>query len=178
MKTSKAIHSPISKNRRNTREWKRALWGQLCFVILGFSFVIGGIVISTIGTTSIFVPTDIEFICMPPEMLNEINSRLIPVIAHDRAGFGSALFSVGLLVLMTALWGYYEGAHWVWKTLLFGGIPAFSAGILTHFFIGYTTFIHLFPAYFALVIYILGLILSKDFLNGVRRKNEKTANAC
>lgn len=162
--TKGAIHSPVSKNRRNTSNWKKSLWGQLCFVILGFSFVIGGVVISTIGTTSIFVPTDIGFICIPPEILNEMNNRLIPVIAHDRAGFGSALFSVGLLVLMMALWGYHEGAKWVWYSFLFGGIPAFSAGILTHFFIGYTTFIHLLPAYIALLLYIAGLILSKGFL--------------
>ncbi|MBY0123151.1 dihydroorotate dehydrogenase [Bacillus sp. S/N-304-OC-R1] len=171
IKTNRVFDSPISKNRRNTSEWKRALWGQLCFVILGFSFVIGGIVISIIGTTSIFVPTDIDYICIPPEILSEINNRLIPVIAHDRAGFGSALFSVGLLVLMTALWGYNEGAKWIWNTLLFGGIPAFCAGILTHFFIGYTTFIHLLPAYFALVIYILGLILSKDFLQANEKRD-------
>ncbi|QED47070.1 dihydroorotate dehydrogenase [Cytobacillus dafuensis] len=162
--TKTAIHSPLSKNRRNTFAWKKVIWGQLCFVILGFSFVIGGIVISTIGTTSIFVSTDIGYICIPPKVINNINSNLIPVIAHDRAGFGSALLSVGLLVLMTALWGFQQGANWVWKTFLIGGIPAFSAGIFTHFIIGYTTFIHLLPAYFALIIYIIGLILSKPFL--------------
>ncbi|MEH7523691.1 dihydroorotate dehydrogenase [Bacillus sp. JJ1503] len=172
--TKGAIHSPVSKNRRNTSNWKKSLWGQLCFVILGFSFVIGGVVISTIGTTSIFVPTDTGFICIPPEILNEINNRLIPVIAHDRAGFGSALFSVGLLVLMMALWGFHEGAKWVWYSFLFGGLPAFSAGILTHFFIGYTTFIHLLPAYFALLLYIAGLILSKGFLfDSENLQNEK-----
>lgn len=175
IKTKGAIHSPLSKNRRNTPEWRKALWGQLCFVILGFSFVIGGIVISTIGTTSIFVPTDIGFICIPPDVLNEINDRLIPVIAHDRAGFGSALFSVGLLVLMTALWGFQEGAKWVWTTFLFGGIPAFAAGIVTHFIIGYTTFIHLLPAYFAIVIYVIGLLLSKGFLTG--NQQSKTIEA-
>ncbi|MEH7343095.1 dihydroorotate dehydrogenase [Bacillus sp. JJ1532] len=172
--TKGAIHSPVSKNRRNTSNWKKSLWGQLCFVILGFSFVIGGVVISTIGTTSIFVPTDTGFICIPPEILNEINNRLIPVIAHDRAGFGSALFSVGLLVLMMALWSFHEGAKWVWYSFLFGGLPAFSAGILTHFFISYTTFIHLLPAYFALLLYIAGLILSKGFLfDSENLQNEK-----
>ncbi|KAB2337074.1 dihydroorotate dehydrogenase [Cytobacillus depressus] len=167
--TKKAIHSPRSKNRKNTRSWKKSLWGQLCFVVLGFSFVIGGIVISTIGATSIFVPTDIGFICLPPEILHEINNRLIPVIAHDRAGFGSALFSVGLLVLMVALWGFNQGAKWVWHTFLLGGIPAFLAGILTHFFIGYTTFIHLLPAYFALLLYVAGLVLSREFLLNMQK---------
>ncbi|MFE8703139.1 dihydroorotate dehydrogenase [Cytobacillus sp. FJAT-54145] len=163
-KTTGASHTPLSMNLKNSHSWKRSLWGQLCFVTLGFSFVIGGVVISAIGISSVFVNTDLTYICMTPELMDSINSRLIPLIAHDRAGFGSALISVGLLVLMMALWGFHEGARWIWKTFLIGGIPAFSAGILTHFIIGYTTFIHLLPAYFALALYLLGLYLSKDFL--------------
>lgn len=159
---SHAEHA-MSKNRTNHPAWKKSLWGQLSFVILGFSFVLGGIVISTIGVTGVFVPTDLIYICMSSEQLNEINDRLIPVIAHDRAGLGSSLISVGLLVLMLALWGFQQGEKWVWYTFLIGGIPAFSAGIIIHFTIGYTTFFHLVPAYFALLLYIIGLVLSKDF---------------
>lgn len=159
---SHAEHA-MSKNRTNHYAWKKSLWGQLSFVILGFSFVLGGMVISTIGATGVFVPTDLVYICMSSEQLQEINDRLIPVIAHDRAGLGSSLISVGLLVLMLALWGFQQGAKWVWYTFLIGGIPAFSAGIIIHFTIGYTTFIHLVPAYFALLLFVIGLVFSKDF---------------
>ncbi|WP_430517028.1 dihydroorotate dehydrogenase [Bacillus infantis] len=158
-----ANQRPCSINRKNTAAWRKSLWGQLCFVILGFSFVVGGISISAIGATGVFVQTDIGYICMTPEQMNNLNERLIPLIAHDRAGFGSALFSVGLLVLMTALWGFRQGEKWVWRMLLIGGIPAFAAGILTHFYIGYTTFFHLFPAYFAFGLYIAGLVLTRRF---------------
>ncbi|MBT2641008.1 dihydroorotate dehydrogenase [Bacillus sp. ISL-41] len=165
VKTRKANQSPISKNRENSPSWKKAVYGQLLFVILGFSFVLGGIVISTIGATSVFVDTDLKYICMTPEQLNAMNEKLIPVIAHDRAGFGSALFSVGLLVLTLSLWGFHEGSAWVWRTFMIGGIPAFAAGIFTHFYIGYIDFIHLLPAYFALALYIGGLLLTKDYFN-------------
>lgn len=159
---------PRSKNLTNHPAWKKSLWGQLSFVTLGFSFVLGGIVISTIGVTGVFVPTDLLYICMTPEQLTEINNRLIPVIAHDRAGLGSALLSVGLLVLMLALWGFHEGEKWIWYSFLIGGIPAFSAGVFIHFVIGYTSFFHLLPAYFALFLFIVGLVLSKDFfLKGI-----------
>jgi dihydroorotate dehydrogenase len=171
-KTRHSNQSPASVNRTNHAIWKKAVYGQLLFVILGFSFVLGGIVISTIGATSVFVDTDLQYICMTPEQMNALNEKLIPVIAHDRAGFGSALLSVGLLVLMLALWGFHEGATWMWRTLLFGGIPAFSTGILTHLYIGYTDFIHLLPAYFALALYTAGLWLSKDYL---KMKHVKTA---
>ncbi|MCM3619534.1 dihydroorotate dehydrogenase [Sutcliffiella horikoshii] len=166
-KTKQISGTPSSLNRFNDKSWKVGVLGQLAFVLLGFSFVIGGIIISGIGVSSVFVATDIQYICMPPEMLESFNQNLIPVLAHDRAGFGSALLSVGLLVLTMALWGYQQGNKWVWWTFLIGGMPAFIAGIYIHFAIGYTTFVHLLPAYFALVLYILGLLLSYRFLQKI-----------
>lgn len=154
---------PTSKNRTNHIAWEKSLWGQLSFVSLGISFIFAGIYISIVGVTGVFIPTDLLYICMNPEQLKEINDRLIPVIAHDRAGFGSALISVGLLVLMLALWGFQQGEKWVWYTFLIGGIPAFSAGIVTHFVIGYTTFIHLLPAYLGVLLFVAGLVLTRDF---------------
>lgn len=154
---------PSSKNRTNHVAWKKSLWGQLSFVSLGISFILAGIFISIVGMTEVFIPTDLMYICMNPEQLKELNDRLIPVIAHDRAGFGSALISVGLLVLMLALWGFQQGEKWVWYTFLIGGIPAFSAGIITHFVIGYTTFIHLLPAYLGVLLFVVGLVLTRDF---------------
>lgn len=167
--TKQASEVSSSRNRTNHKVWKKALYGQLCFTVLGFSFVLGGLIISTIGITNVFVSTDIQYICMTIEQMNNITEKLIPVIAHDRAGFGSALISVGLLVLMLSLWGFHQGEKWVWYTYLFGGIPAFSAGIITHFIIGYTTTIHLLPAYFALFLYIAGLILSRGYFHETRR---------
>ncbi len=153
-----------SVNRINNRAWKKSLWGQLVFVSLGFGLTTAGLVISFIGVNGVFVKTDLAFICMSPEQLTAINDRLIPVIAHDRAGLGSALVSVGLLVLMVALWGFQEGQRWVWFTLLFGGIPAFGAAIAIHFVIGYTSFIHLAPAYLALLLFAAGLWGAREFL--------------
>jgi dihydroorotate dehydrogenase len=164
IKSRNAKGSPSSTNLLDTPAWKWSLYGQLSFVILGASLAVGGVVISMVGVTQVFVPTDISYLCMPPDMLNEFNERLIPVIAHDRAGFGSALFSVGLLVLMLALWGIREGESWVWWTFTIGAIPAFAAGIATHFIIGYTNFFHLLPAYFALLLYVIGVICTGPFL--------------
>ncbi|WP_342515453.1 dihydroorotate dehydrogenase [Sutcliffiella sp. FSL R7-0096] len=164
-KTKRISGTPSSPNRLNNKSWKVGIFGQLAFVVLGFSFVMGGVIISGIGVSSVFVATDIQYICMPPEMLERFNQNLIPVLAHDRAGFGSALLSVGLLVLTLALWGYQQGNQWVWWTFLIGGLPAFIAGIYIHFAIGYTTFIHLLPAYFALGLYLTGLVLSYRFLH-------------
>ncbi|MFD1851417.1 dihydroorotate dehydrogenase [Oceanobacillus bengalensis] len=159
-----ATYTPYSSHGKNDRAWQYGLYGQLMFITLGFLLVVGGIVISTIGVTNVFVSTDLSFLCMSPQMLDNISSNLIPVIAHDRAGFGSALVSVGLLVLMLSLWGFRQGERWVWNTLALGALPAFIAGIGTHFYIGYTTFTHLLPVYFLVIVYLLGLVFSYPFL--------------
>jgi dihydroorotate dehydrogenase len=165
IKTKHIQETPSSTNKWNHRLWKRSLLGQLAFVILGFSFVLGGMIISYIGISNIFVETDLHYISMTPGTVHAFNERLIPVIAHDRAGFGSALLSVGLLVLMLSLWGFQQGNKWLWWTLCIGGIPAFATGIGVHFAIGYTTFIHLLPAYFALGLYSVGLATTFHFFH-------------
>ncbi|MEI7027958.1 hypothetical protein [Paenibacillus sp. y28] len=151
-------------NLRNDRSWRLAQWGQLLFVILGFALAIGGIVISVVGITGIFVATDLEFLCTTPDMLAQINERLLPLIAHDRAGFGGALFSNALALLATALWGLQQGQRWLWWTLLVGGFPGFLAGFSVHAAIGYTDFWHLAPAYFAFALYAAGLVLLYPYL--------------
>ncbi|MFD2924302.1 dihydroorotate dehydrogenase [Halobacillus naozhouensis] len=162
--TKRSYAHPGSINRSNHSAWQKANWGQLLFVLLGSLIAIGGVVIMFIGMTHVFVPTDITFLCVTPDMLQSLNERLIPVIAHDRAGFGGALVSVGVLVLLLSLWGFREGESWVWNTLAVGAPPAFVAGLATHFVIGYTSFYHLLPAYLLVVIYVLGLVLSYPYL--------------
>lgn len=166
VKTKGIKRTPKSRNRRNDLAWRKGVIGQFCFVMLGFSFVLGGVIIAGIGVTGVFVPTDLQYICMPADLIQSFNDRLISVIAHDRAGFGGAMISVGLLVLMSALWGFQSGNTWLWWMFLIGGLPAFVAGIYVHIMIGYTTFIHLLPAYIALALFFGGLYFSKSYLIG------------
>jgi len=148
----------------NDRHWQLALWGQLCFVVIGFGLTAAGLVISLIGITRVFVPEDLAYLCATPEMLDAINTRLIPLIAHDRAGFGGALVSDGLAVLLISLWGIRRGARWIWWTLLLAGLPGFAAGIGIHYAVGYIDFWHLFPAFVALLFYLAGLVLTYPYL--------------
>lgn len=149
---------------RNDREWQLALWGQLMFVALGFALAVGGLVIAGVGITRVFVPTDLSFLCASPEALAALNDRLLPLIAHDRAGFGGALFSDAVAITATALWGVQRGERWLWWTFLAAGLPGFVAGLSVHAAIGYTDFIHLLPAYAAVALYVAGLILLYPYL--------------
>lgn len=151
-------------NLHNSAVWRRGLWGQLCFIIVGASLCIGGIVIAYVGITDVFVPQDIGYLCTTRDALDLANPQLVPLIAHDRAGFGGALLSDAIGILIVALWGLQQGARWQWWTLLWSGSPGFIAGLSVHYAIGYTDFVHLLPAYFVLVVYIAGLILLYPYL--------------
>ncbi|MDF2682882.1 MAG: hypothetical protein K0R47_4072, partial [Brevibacillus sp.] len=158
----------------NDSVWLRAQWGQCCFVVLGFGLAIGGLTISFVGITTVFVPTDLAYLGLTVQQLNAWNDHIIPLIAHDRAGFGGALFSLAVAITASALWGVNQGESWLWWTFLWGGLPGFTAGLLIHVHIGYMDFIHLLPVYIAVLLYVVGLYLMYPFLVG--RAGEREAS--
>jgi dihydroorotate dehydrogenase len=149
---------------RNDRAWRRSLAAQLLFVTCGVGFMIGGATIAVVGISSIFVQTDLTFLHTTPAVLSCANPRLAPLIAHDRAGFGGVLFADGVAVALTVMWGFRRGARWLWWTLLASAIPGFGATLAVHIAIGYVDFWHLAPVYFALVLYVAGLALAREYL--------------
>lgn len=145
-------------------ERRRALWGQLLMIGVGGGLFVAGAVISTVGLTSVFVPTDLDFLGTSSEALHAANQHLPSFIAHDRAGFGGALMGAGLAVLLISLWGWRRGERWVWWSLLigcaFGTVPVLAI----HFAIGYTHFEHLLPVYVLVVVVVVALALSRAYL--------------
>lgn len=158
----------------NDSVWLRAQWGQCCFVVLGFGLAIGGLTISFVGITTVFVPSDLAYLGLTVQQLSAWNDHIIPLIAHDRAGFGGALFSLSVAITASALWGVNQGESWLWWTFLWGGLPGFAAGLLIHVHIGYMDFIHLLPVYIAVLLYVVGLYLMYPFLVG--RAGEREAS--
>jgi dihydroorotate dehydrogenase len=140
------------------------LWGQLLFIILGAALAVGGLTIAFIGVTDVFVQTDLAYLSYSLVELQLLNDKLIPLIAHDRAGFGGALFSDAIVLLAISLWGIAQGEKWLWWTLLIGGFPALYAGLGVHMTIGYTDFIHLLPLYIAILLYVTGLFLLYPYM--------------
>jgi len=147
----------------NDRRWLRAQWGQLALVALGAGFLIGGLTIATVGERGVFVHEDLDFLRTTATALHAINPRLVPLVAHDRAGFGGALISDGVAFLLTALWGIRRGAQWVWWTLLWSGLPGFVAAVSIHAAVGYDNLMHLAPVGIALVLWAVGLGLSYGY---------------
>jgi dihydroorotate dehydrogenase len=152
-------------NLHNDWRWRWGLWGQLIFVVHGAGLIGAGLMISGIGVTSVFVHEDLEFMQTTAEALTQANPKLLPLVAHDRASFGGMLVASGILVLLTALWGFRQGSYWLWWTLLLGGLPAYAAGIGVHLAVGYTNLWHLAPAIGGFAFFTAGLGLCYPYLS-------------
>jgi hypothetical protein len=142
----------------------RALWGQLLMIGVGGGLTGAGMVISTVGLTRVFVPTDLSFLSTTSARLRSVDPHLLPFIAHDRAGFGGALIGGGLAVLLISLWGWRRGERWVWWSLLLGWLFGTAPALGIHFAIGYTHFEHLLPVYVLVGVVVCALVLSKPYL--------------
>jgi dihydroorotate dehydrogenase len=144
--------APGSSDRPGLRSW-----GQFMFVAIGSGLVLAGLSLATIGVTVVFVPEDLVFMDTSRPVLDAASPRLIPMIAHDRASLGGVLACNGLMVLLTALWGFRRGARWLWWTLLASGVPGFVAALGTHYAVGYIDPGHLAPALAGAALYVVGL---------------------
>jgi hypothetical protein len=119
---------------------------------------IGGLTILTVGMTCVFVPQDLQFMGLNVADMNRINPRLVPLIAHDRAGFGGGVCVSGL-VLASCIWCGAPSRS-LWQVLALAGFVGFSTAIGVHPAVGYTSLTHLAPAILGAVGYTCGLLLT------------------
>jgi len=151
---------------RDDAAWRRALVGQLGFVGLSLGLIVAGVTISAIACLQVFVHTDLQFLGTDRATLAAANPRLLPLVAHDRAGFGNALAADGLAVLLVTLWGMRRGARWVWWSLVASGTVGFAGVLWIHARIGYVAAAHLAPAYLAAAVFAACAWLTHGFLAG------------
>jgi dihydroorotate dehydrogenase len=144
--------------------WRLAQWGQLLLIAEAIAVIAAGATICTIGSTSVFVPEDLEFMQTTAKNLRAANPRLVPVVAHDRASFGGMLLSVGLATLLPALWGIRQGSTWLWWMFALAGTIGYGATLAVHLHVGYTSPMHLAPAVGGLALLWLALALLAPLL--------------
>lgn len=104
--------------------------------------------------------------------IEEINSNLKPLIAHDRAAFGGGLSTIGMLFFVIVRRA--NATINLWEILALSMGVGFLTAIGVHFLIGYTSFTHLLPAYFGALTCLIGLALTYTTMRGdkaVRRLN-------
>jgi hypothetical protein len=146
------------------RQRRRALTGQLIMIVTGLGLLTGGLVVSVVGLTTVFVPTDLTFLGTHAGPLHEANPHLLPFVAHDRAGFGGALVSAALAIVALSAWGWRRGSGWVWWTLAGAAAAGFLPAVAVHMVIGYTSVEHLAPVYLGIALAGTALVLSRPFL--------------
>jgi len=132
--------------------------GRCLLLTAAMGMVVGGGTIIAVGMSSVFVPQDLAFMQVLPSDLASVNPRLVPLIAHDRAGFGGGLCTCGVLVFW-CVW-CAQPSRSLWHALMLAGGAGFSTAIGVHMVIGYTDFVHLLPAYGGCVMYATGLALA------------------
>jgi hypothetical protein len=138
--------------------WRTRLgWGRALLLATAAGLIMGGAAILVIGMTRVFVPQDLRYMRIGASDLLALNRRLIPVIAHDRAGFGGAVVTCGLL-LFGCLW-FGRSSRSLWQTVLWAGSTGFVAAIGVHPLIGYIDFTHLAPAYLGAMSFSVGIAL-------------------
>lgn len=157
------------RSRPAKNQWKRA-WGnreapysaleragRLLLASCATGLILAGATIAIFGMTVVFVPSDLQFIGLDKQALTRISPVLIPVIAHDRAGFGGGLCSMGCMLLFVARWAELNRS--LVEIVFVMGVAGFGAAIGVHFIVGYTDFMHLLPAFAGLALFLIAAVL-------------------
>jgi hypothetical protein len=132
--------------------------GRALLALSSVGIAAAGVTIMTVGMTRVFVPQDLEFMRTTREAIAGINPHLIPLIAHDRSGFGGALVSFG--VAMFACLRYGATSRALWQALAIAGAAGFGTAIGVHPAVGYLSVSHLGPAVFGAAVFAAGLLLA------------------
>ncbi len=142
----------------------RALYGQLLMIACSIGIFVAGLVIMFVGLRDVLIPSDRLFLDdTQANLAAALDGRLVRFIAHDRAGFGGALTSLGGGLLTTSAWGWRSGERSTWWLLGAAATVGLGAALYVHFSIGYTDFLHLSPVYLATAWVSTALYLSKDW---------------
>jgi hypothetical protein len=140
--------------------------GRLCLLLTAVGMSAGGLTILFIGMTQVFVPQDLHFMGLLPADLNAINPRLVPLIAHDRAGFGGGVLTTGITIFFS-VWCATPSRS-LWQVLCLAGCIGFATAIGIHPLVGYNDLIHLAPALLGAIVFSIGIGLCyKPMVSGV-----------
>ncbi|PWU16453.1 MAG: hypothetical protein C5B50_13475 [Verrucomicrobia bacterium] len=131
--------------------------GRSLLVVTALGLILGGATIMLIGMTCVFVPQDLGYLKLGASDLLAINRRLLPLIAHDRAGFGGAIATCGLL-LFSITW-FARPSRNLWRTVTLACAIGFATAIVVHPLIGYNDPSHLAPAYLGAILFAAGAIV-------------------
>ena len=161
LRSRACLNGPISIRRAWSKPPKNEIsivkWGRFLLAACAAGLILAGTTIIVFGMTVVFVPQDLAFMQLSRGQLQLISPMLIPVIAHDRSGFGGGLLSTGLLIAIIVRNAALTRSFL--EVIALMGFFGFGAALGVHFAIGYLDFTHLAPAYAGLILYLVGFAL-------------------
>src|SRR4051794_4186276 len=136
----------------------RRLAGLVLTILASVGMIAAGATILGVGATTVFVPQDLAYIGTQLCSITAISDRLVPLIAHDRAGFGGGLLATGIVATAIAVFAPPTPSRW--RVLALAGTFGFAAAIGVHVAIGYVDPTHLGLAVAGAAVLLLGLVLT------------------
>jgi len=146
----------------------RGSLGRGLLLLTGFGMLVAGLTIVTIGTFVVFVPQDLVYIGLDKAALDAFDPRLVPLIAHDRSGFGGGLATTGLVVIACVWFGRPSRA--LWQALALAGTAGFGAAIGVHGLVGYLDLTHVGPAILGAWVFVAGMVLVRPAMHRPPRR--------
>ena len=150
----------LLKIRPSDRDSRRYRAGKILLLIYAAGLSGAGATIMGVGMSSVFVREDLAYIGLSYVEICGLAEPLVPIIAHDRAGFGGGLWSIGLTLILLVL--HAPATRSFRQVMLLAGIAGFTMAIGVHFVIGYLDLRHLAPAFAGASIFLAGWTLMKQ----------------
>jgi hypothetical protein len=152
--------APNSRSRSAWPSWRTpAGLGRRLVALTGVGMLVAGLAILALGSIVVFVPQDLIYIGFDRAALDALNVRLVPLIAHDRTGFGGGVATTGLLVLGVLGWGTWSRS--LWQALGLAGLMGFGAAVGVHALVGYLDASHVAPALAGAVVFAVGMWMGR-----------------
>jgi hypothetical protein len=131
--------------------------GRAVLVLGAAATASGGLAVLRVGLGDTFVPEDLEFMGLTGPQLRQLDPQLVPLLAHDRAGFGGGVLTLGLTTML-CLWWARPSRH-LHQAVALSGAASVTSALGIHFVVGYTDVWHLLPAAAAAMFLLVGLAI-------------------
>ncbi len=137
----------------------RPMLGRLVLLGGALATLGGGLLILRVGLGDTFVAEDLTFMRLDARAIRAVSPHLVPLLAHDRVGFGGGVVTMGLTTAM-CLWcsGFSRHLH---QAVGLAGVVSLGAALTVHFAVGYTNPWHLAPPLVAAACLVIGLALQR-----------------